>query len=186
LCQSSAIGAGPGLCPLSRCTGPGLFCVLPLIWRLRERDYRRLALSLAATTLAFVLCVTPWVLRNQAVLGSATLATNVGTNLYVGNHPGAGGGSVPRMWPHLPQAIESDEVARDHALFESATRFIRKHPLQAAAILPKKLASLYLLETEAITSMFQGQHPSPAWLKYALYAVSQISYLLLLLLLLCR
>lgn len=198
------IGVALGLLTLTRGVAIGLFAVIALVWHLRQPDLRKSASSMTVMAIAFAACIAPWMLRNQSVFGNLTLGTNLGMNAYVGNHPGAPGGGVPAAWPEEPRRPEEphrpeepyppkdphgakdpdapgwNEVQDDRELMRLAIEFVVSNPLKAAAILPGKLKHLYLLEAGAVTALFQGPHPSPAWMKYSLYAVSQIGYLFLL------
>lgn len=183
---SVVVGIAIAMLTLTRGVGAGLVVVVPLIWLLRRQDVRRFATSLAVIALAFAAGITPWILRNRSVFGVPTLATNFGTNLYVGNHHGSPGGFFPAHWPTPPPSARGNEARVDRALLQEAIDFVVASPWEAAAILPKKLTRLYLLEMEVVTSLFQGEHPSPTWMKHALYATSQVVYLFSLILFCAR
>ena len=97
-------------------------------------------------------------------------------NAYVGNHPGARGGSFPSITPVISQQVAANEAETDRELLRQAIDFVVSNPGEAISILPRKLMNLYLLETEAVTSLFQGENPSPAWMKYTLDGISQLFY----------
>ena len=141
-----------------------------------DRLVRFAAIAFFVIALAFAATIAPWMARNHAVFGYYTLGTNLGMNAYVGNHRDAPGGAVADHWPSSPQLSSSNEAEVDRELMRMAIGFVASNPWQALAILPRKLMHLYLLETEATTSLFQGEHPSAAWMKYTLYGASQIVY----------
>jgi 4-amino-4-deoxy-L-arabinose transferase-like glycosyltransferase len=178
--NSIVIGIAAAILTLTRGVGIGLFLIMPMIWFLRLPDLRKLLSSVVVTAGVFGICVAPWVLRNQAVFGVSTLDTHFGFNVYEGNHPGAQGGSEPIGWPQSIEMTNSNEATVDHEFLRLGMAFAATHPREVASTIPKKFMNLYLLETEAVTSLFQGDHPSPAWMKYALYGVSQFAYVLLL------
>ena len=69
------------------------------------------------------------------------------------------------------------EVARDELMQAEAWQFICSHPLDDFAILPGKLAGMYLLETQAVTSLFQGEHHASDSTRHFLYGLSQLAWL---------
>lgn len=171
-------GAAAAALALTRGIGLGLFPLAALVWGLRTRDWRRSAGAALLSGLAMVLCLVPWALRNQRVVGRPVLATNFGVNLYVGHHPGATGGYTR---PELRGAESGDEASFDAALGREAWAYIAHHPWQELAVIPRKLLHLYLLETGAVTILFQGTTQRAGALRMVLYGISQAGYLLLLL-----
>ena len=109
--DSAVVGFAVAIVTLTREVGAGLVVVVPLVWRLRHRDARRYTTSLVVNALAFTMGITPWILRNQCVLGVPTLGTNLGTNAYVGNHHGSPGWSRSGSLAH-PSAIPSAGTRR--------------------------------------------------------------------------
>ena len=176
LVAAIGIGVAIGLLTLTRGAALGLVAVVPLIWYARRQDMVKAAIAFFVIALAFAATIAPWMARNHAVFGYYTLGTNLGMNAYVGNHRDAPGGAVADHWPSSPQMSSSNEAEVDRELMRMAIGFVASNPWQALAILPRKLMHLYLLETEATTSLFQGEHPSAAWMKYTLYGASQIVY----------
>ena len=173
---SVVVGAAIGLLTLTRGVGIGLLVVVPAIWLLRGRAGGRVGASLLLIATAFGACIAPWVLRNDAVFGRPTIGTNLGVNAYIGNHRGASGGSVAASPAILPESVGDDEAAIDAALTHRAIDFVVSAPGEAAAILPGKLVHLYLLDTYAVSALFQGERASPAWVKHGLFAVAQLAY----------
>lgn len=180
-------GLGIGLLTLVRPVAIGLIVVVPLIWMLRKPDGCKFALALAMIVPSFLLCVSPWVLRNQAVFGAPVLGTNLGMNAYGGNRPGASGGADRfELPPQVEASGDANEAQRDALLLRAAMDFVIAHPVDALAKVPGALLHLYLLETEVVSALFQGPHPSPASAKHALYGLSQFSYAAVLMVLLIR
>jgi 4-amino-4-deoxy-L-arabinose transferase-like glycosyltransferase len=186
LAASAGVGAAIGLLTLTRSAGLGLLVVVPALWLLRGRAGARVGASALLVVIAFGACIAPWVLRNDAVFGRPTLGTNLGANLYIGNHRGASGGSVAAAPAILPDAIGDDEAEVDAALTRRAVDFVVSAPGEAAALLPGKLVHLYLLDAYAVSALFQGERPSPAWVKYGLFAATQLAYVAFLSLLVVR
>lgn len=173
-----AAGFALGLLALIRSVGVAFLPVLLLIWFLRTRDARRLALHglLAAAALAAPLGA--WSLRNRALFGRATLATNTGLNLLIGNHPGASGGYDPAMGVPAAAVQGLNEAQADGVLRDRATDFATAHPFRDLALWPKKLFHLFAFELSAAQEFFAGRQASPG-LKYGSYIASQAAYLAL-------
>jgi 4-amino-4-deoxy-L-arabinose transferase-like glycosyltransferase len=183
--NSVLAGIAVGVLTLLRGVGIGLFLVVPVLWMLRKPDPKRFAGSVCVTAAALLVAVAPWMIRNHAVFGHYTLGTNVGTNAYAGNHPGSSGGTDRYTIPPRAES-QPDEWRRDRMLLDAAIEFVASKPAEALAILPGKLLNLYLLETEAVSSLLQGSQPGdPTW-KHLLYGISQLIYLCVMLLLVER
>jgi 4-amino-4-deoxy-L-arabinose transferase-like glycosyltransferase len=176
LLDAFGIGICVGLLTLTRSVAIGLVAIVPIIWLLRQRDWRRCAAATVVIASAFVATIAPWIARNHSVLGRYTLDTHIGANAYIGNHRGASGGAVPDHWPTFPASMPLTEAEEDAELMRRAVDFVVANPGEALANLPRKLMHLYLLETEAVSSLFQGGHHSADLLKYSLYGVSQLAY----------
>jgi 4-amino-4-deoxy-L-arabinose transferase-like glycosyltransferase len=183
--NSILAGFAIGVLTLLRGVGIGLFIVVPVFWMLRHPDPRRFAVSACVIAAAFLISVAPWMIRNHAAFGHYTLGTNVGTNAYAGNHSGSSGGTDRYTIPPLAES-QPDEWRRDRMLLDAAIEFVASQPAEAVTILPGKLLNLYLLETEAVSSLFQGSQPRHPAFKHVLYGVSQLSYLCVMLLLVAR
>lgn len=181
-----ALGVLLGFGLLSRGMAIGLFAVLPLLWFARHRNPGWLARSIIVTGVVTVLVASPWALRNERLFGRVTLETNIGTNLYWGNHPGALSGARPREWPSFTYDERLNEAEHDAALFRHARAYILANPREVLGLMPGKLWGLYALETEVVTSLLQAPRYRQSKAKYALYAVSQLAYMAVLLALLAR
>jgi hypothetical protein len=124
-------------------------------------------------------------MRNAVALDRFTIGTNAGSNLLVGDRPGASGWRDAFELPANVQALRG-EVERDDAMRAQALAFVHDHPGQVLAMLPRKLAGMYLLETQAVTSLFQGERHASDSIRHALYGVSQLAWMLVALLVLAR
>lgn len=70
-----------------------------------------------------LLIVSPWTMRNEAVLGKAyTVSSNFGPNLWMGNNPDSTGGYMPLP----PETKEMTEVEREEYLGKLAKAYIRE------------------------------------------------------------
>jgi 4-amino-4-deoxy-L-arabinose transferase-like glycosyltransferase len=96
-----------------------------LAWRLGSpwRQSLRLAGIAAITTL---IVVTPWVVRNYVALGTPTLATNGGVNLWIGHNPDATGGWMP--WRDGAWQYPANEPAKDARYRAEALRYALSNP----------------------------------------------------------
>jgi 4-amino-4-deoxy-L-arabinose transferase-like glycosyltransferase len=173
-------GIALGALTLLRTVAAGLVVFVPLLIGSRHR-IRAMAITLCIAAA----CVLPWMIRNAVALDSFTIGTNGGSNLLVGNRPGASGW---RDAFDLPASVQraTGEVARDEAMRAEALHFIRDHPFDALAILPGKLAGMYLLETQAVSSLFQGARHGSDAVRDALYGVCQFAWLAIALLVVAR
>jgi 4-amino-4-deoxy-L-arabinose transferase-like glycosyltransferase len=154
-----AAGALAGLLILLRGAGVAWLPLVPLSQALRDRRPRRVLASALLAGLAAAAVLAPWLVRNRARFGRPLLTTSLGLNLAIGNHPGASGGygpppplAAPAPAP-VPASGEADLDARHR---DQALAFLADSPLQAAALLPRKLVHLFLLETSAVTALTQG------------------------------
>jgi len=126
-------------------------CYLILLPGARQAGLlRRWVWQCALTHLLLLAVVLPWVARNARLLHKPLLTTTTGWNLYIGNNPDANGGYVftERMQAALP-AVAS-ELERDELCRALARQYIRAHPAQIVALLPRKLVALYVSELDGV------------------------------------
>jgi 4-amino-4-deoxy-L-arabinose transferase-like glycosyltransferase len=103
------------------------------------------------------LCLIPWALRNQRVLGELLLSTNGGIVLMQGNNPYATGthiwnDDVDGLLGDLRQGengVEPNEVARASRARQVGATYIKQHPLRSVALWPKKLMYAYRSDVDA-------------------------------------
>src|SRR5262249_20741626 len=153
----------------------GLFLVVPLLWFIKQANLRKLLFHFILLTCAFAACLIPWMVRNYAIFGIPTLSTNMGIDLYIGNHIGASGAydvTLERLFDAMTEPnLQLNEAQVDRIFLQAAIQYIVAHPIDALSILPKKLIQLFLLEVTAAQLLFQDQ---PFWFKYAFYGITQI------------
>jgi hypothetical protein len=103
-----------------------------------------MAKSLAATT-AFIVVLSPWIVRNYAVYGRFVPTTlNVGESLYDGWNPNADGGSDmkfvdERKRMHGTEASPADEIAEDAFWKSSALAWAKENPGRVVELAAVKL-----------------------------------------------
>lgn len=118
-------------------TNPSLASFMPvaflwLAYPLRHRPGAAAAL-LAVAALAFLLGISPWVIRNYRVFGTPIFSrTDLGEELWAGNHEGGNG----LYWAVKPwdqaKLRRMGEIAFMRERRDNALRFIRQHPDQFA------------------------------------------------------
>lgn len=111
-----------------------------------------------------VTIITPWMIRNQNVLGKAVLNTNGGFNLYLGNNAAANGfyisiGDTPRgsTWEQLRKEgeIKASEILRNEAI-----EWIKQNPVTFISLAFKKAAYFWMPpihETKEQVSSFESK-----------------------------
>jgi hypothetical protein len=109
------------------------------------------ALSIVLATLL------PWAMRNRTALGTYSLATNGGDNLFIGNGPDATGAF--RMYDGYFLAKDPDpisEVAHDQEAGRAALDYVKAHPKRAIALLPRKVWRLFRSDLGIINWAWQS------------------------------
>ena len=133
---SLILGLILGLLLLTRATG--VILVLALVLHLLFRRHYRTATVMLVVMLVVIL---PWMMRNASVMGSFSLNTNSGINLYQGNNPYATGAyrfddpvTAPLEFGKLKEAGRNQRATR------LSLEYIRSFPVQTLALWPRKLA----------------------------------------------
>ena len=169
-----------GLGALTRPQGlllPALYFLflLPAAWR--AGAVRRWLGHAVLVHLLLAAVVLPWMLRNARVLHRFELTTTTGWNLYVGNNPDADGTYVftDRMRAQMPTG--EDEVAIDDTCRHLGRAYIRTHPWQVLALLPRKLFCLYRTDGDGVwwvKETLRQQTPALPRAPQALFATLRI------------
>jgi 4-amino-4-deoxy-L-arabinose transferase-like glycosyltransferase len=110
---------------------------------------------LAAFAMAVV--ITPWVVRNEAKLGSPVIvATNVGPNVWIGHHEGASGRmSVDAPEPPQPSNREElsqpqIEVKADRIALRMGLEYMLTHPTDEVRLSMIKVRAMYESDATAL------------------------------------
>jgi len=109
---------------------------------------------LAAVVTAVV--IAPWVVRNERKLGSPVIiATNLGPNLWIGNHHGATGRMrIPEADPPLPDRTgltqPEYEVAADRLALRKGLSYMLTHPGAEVRLAGAKVRALYESDATAL------------------------------------
>ncbi|MEW5702285.1 MAG: glycosyltransferase family 39 protein [Candidatus Zixiibacteriota bacterium] len=92
----------------------------------------------------------PWMMRNESRLGRATLCTNVGVNLHIGNNPNAGVGYNEPDHRVLFLKSAQDEAHDDSVGMARGLEYIRRHPVAFLVRGTLKSAFFMLCDTDGI------------------------------------
>jgi len=127
------------------------------------------------------LTLLPWMLRNKLTLGTFTVATSGGINLYIGNNPISTGSWVwqeenPFKGPSAPNEVENDRLG-----YRLATRFIMDDPLGFIWRGVKKEIYLFVTDFSALSAELNLAAQSKRVDKFVVFAViAQVYYLIIL------
>lgn len=111
------------------------------VWRIATKEHRRQEyINGVIIVIIILLSISPWMIRNHSLFGTYSLSTNSGVNFWIGNNPSATGGYYFKDGNEVDQ--EFTEVNKSKKGYELAFQFIQNEPLNALAILPKKVAHL--------------------------------------------
>lgn len=151
---------------LAAWVNPIVLCLLPVVWlwiwrRYRDSASRRLGAA-ALATLAVVIVIIPWLVRNQQQFGRPYLRSNLGMELKLGNSDDAWqaflAGSMGSPWLRgHPSAVKKDferYVSMGEAAFvqeaqEEALAFIREHPVKFLRLSLQRLYIFWLSDLVA-------------------------------------
>lgn len=114
--------------------------------------------------LAFVLVVTPWVVRNSLLHHKPTgIETSMGYNLYLGYHPEGNGSFV--FGPSLDLLTIMDDAERDAIGTQKAVEFIRAQPERFIPLAINRLGFFFGLEKRVLMYFYSnnllGYIPAP-------------------------
>lgn len=110
---------------------------------------------------ATLLVLMPWLARNHAITGSWTvLSTTGGHNFWIGNYPGAFGGSA-RSYPAMDVLRDGDkwDYSRGYRL---GMESIRQNPGEAILRTLRKAGYFFAIETDGVLWNYKGLSPQPS------------------------
>ncbi len=138
-----------GICILFK---PGLLLVpMLLLFFSALRPIRpRQAILVLAGALSIIF---PWMIRNQIVLGTFSLSTNTGMNLYIGNNPEASGAYRGVFSSDLTDSSLT-EVGRDQKAMSKAKEYIISNPGTFLLNGLKKSVHLFRSEGDVLIAAF--------------------------------
>ena len=135
---------------------PGVVVFLALALLILPRLHRSLW-KMYPAMIAFLLIAVPWSARNYSVFGTASLSSNGGINLLIGNNPKTTGAYSIKFDSTKFQSTIS-EFDADRTAFRWATRYITGHPGRFLVNGVRKLARLFESEGGLLVWTF---HPNP-------------------------
>lgn len=111
------------------------------------KTHRRRLSILLVVILATFMTIAPWTVRNRLAHNAwVVIATNSGLNFYGGNNALADGGYRSDLPPTMLPGMSEPESERQY--YNMAFAWIKEHPAQFLALLPKKLLRFFsALET---------------------------------------
>lgn len=138
------IGLLAGVLCYIRPVGLLLPAILYVLSMCRERRFARPAFCALLAIVTMLAVIAPWSARNTRLFGRFMLVSdNGGSNLWMGNHPGGDGGTVP-----VPDyTLKMPEAARDAYLGNLAKAYIRTYPGRFVLRTLKKAVQLHSHET---------------------------------------
>jgi len=137
---------------------PALFLVPLLLLLLSTRMSIQPRHGILIVAGAFLVLL-PWMIRNQITLGTFSLSTNTGMNLYIGNNPEATG-AYRGVFPDILADPSFTEVARDREAMSLAKEYIISSPGTFLLNGAKKLVHLFRSEGDVLIAAF-SEYPSP-------------------------
>lgn len=128
------------------------------MWR-NASGARQFGMHTGVFVLAALVALSPWLARNERVVGEPVIATNGGFNLYIGNNPVATGGFIsiadtPLGAEFKRRVGEHGEVAASNYAGQAARQFIVEQPGSVLQLALTKLARFWMPPTH------QGERPS--------------------------
>jgi 4-amino-4-deoxy-L-arabinose transferase-like glycosyltransferase len=142
--SAALLGFVLGLVMLTRAVGQVFLAAVLIYVALIRFETPRLLRWKAAFVILAVACLTvaPWMIRNSLAVGSFTLNTNSGMNMFIGNNPEANGSYIMTadMESRLPP---TGEVARARVAEHLAWTYLRENSRHSIDMLGRKLAFLW-------------------------------------------
>ena len=171
---------------------PACLALLPVVSFLQfeGRTWRAALVRTVWILLGTAVVVSPWMVRNARVLGSAGLRTNFGVELRVGNGEGATGRHETDRHPshstaELARYREMGEVAYAAWSRDQALEWIRAHPGEFLRVSLRRLTQYWFGELPIWDNRREAGRPAAAdpraWMKWVVHAALGVAALLALL-----
>jgi hypothetical protein len=141
---AAALGLVLGMTMLTRAVGQVFFGAVLIYIVLIRYEMPRVIRWRAGFIILAVGCLTvaPWMIRNGLEMGSFSLNTNGGINLFIGNNPDANGSY--KFTPEMEQTIpQRGEAGTSRAAAEMAWKYIRENPKHSVDMMGRKFAFLW-------------------------------------------
>ena len=172
--QAVVLGVLFGILILIKPTAIILVLMLPILMRQFEIPLRKLY----PMTIAFVLVLSPWLVRNSLVFGEFALSSNGGINLMIGNNAAATG-----AYKYPPTQSSSGgskrEFEADHEALRTAVGYIADNPIASAINAAKKIGRLFESEGGLLVMTFHNAPEDGSTHYGAKYASLPLPWILL-------
>lgn len=137
-----SVGAILGLLAITGSSGLALTPITVIALMMSPLPVSRKLVRLGLVAIVAMLILSPWMMRNDQVIGAPVVNTNGGFNLYIGNNPAADGlfvsiADTPRgsTWHQLRN---QGEVIANDTLKNEAIAWIKQNPLEFLVLSCKK------------------------------------------------
>jgi hypothetical protein len=170
---------------------------LLLLWAMRpDSGWRGIAARALLLHVAMFAVIAPWTIRNYRLFGEPVMvSTNGGATLLNGNNDLATGGyindaevpAIERVYARTGVPKDQRTLRQldyDHRAKALGWQWIREHPGAFAALVPRKLAGLWLIDGEAAWA-YEMQFPEAARAIRIVRIADELLYLAILALALC-
>ncbi len=144
-----AAGILLGLATLTRSIGKFYIFLPSLSVLLCSKKYLRSGILLLLLTIGFSLPVVPWMIRNIDAVGEATINTNSGVNLYMGNQPSSGMGYNAPVGSEFDVNDPALEVWIDSVTWARGIDYIVAEPMAFVKRGILKLGFFYATDVDA-------------------------------------
>jgi len=175
------IGILLGLLILVRASALLLPVVIVLFYFKSRRRFSFIWRDVMLTLVFKFLTLLPWMLRNKLVLGSFTVATSGGINLYIGNSSISSGSWVWQKENPFQDLSAPNEVDNDRLGYKLATRFILDDPLGFLLRGIKKEVYLFVTDFSAMAKELDLAAQSKRVDKFVIFSIVGQAYYLLIL-----
>lgn len=171
-----------GLSAMARPTSlltPGIW-LLFMIWR--KYSLRKSLLTITILSLATLLVITPWIVRNALVMDAfIPTATEGGVGFFCGYNEKADGHYDPyarRLVNQIGDELNLNEVEREELAYRLAFEFIRENPHKVILLAPLNLFHLFRDDVSGVVWNFvETTRPLSQMLWYILVGIAQFYYM---------
>jgi 4-amino-4-deoxy-L-arabinose transferase-like glycosyltransferase len=175
------IGIFLGLLTLVRAAAALLPVIIGFFYFKSGKRSRSILRNAVLTIMVAFLTLFPWMLRNRLTLGTFTVATSGGINLYIGNSPTSSGTWVWEKENPFKDLLAPNEVENDRLGYKLAVEFILQDPLGFVLRGIKKEIYLFVTDNSAIVKELDLAAQSKRVDKFVVFSImGQVYYFLIL------
>lgn len=151
-----ALGVMIGLAALTRGQALVLLPLALAAWGMAGYRWRPAVAWVTLAAIGAAVVIAPWVVRNDHQLGSPVLiATNLGPNLWIGNHDDATGRmNIPESDPPLPErgtlTQPQYEVKAGNLALRKGLTYMVSHPVDEVRLSGSKIRAMYESDSTAL------------------------------------